>query len=197
MDFIDTYDEKLRALEERENNIRSVVQDELDELDRERSALLEERDKAIDDYILGSDPKDLLDPLKAGALYELGYDKGRGAPGFYLFYAALTEGTYVSDFAGWWTLRNEQAPVKMPTFVLEDSYEPELLKSSLELLERLYKAASAVNSSVPIDVYGLYTNYRIKLVNESWEISKADKTAVLNGIATLEEAIQLIQARTP
>lgn len=197
MDFIDAYDEKLKAFKAREDTIRSVIQDDLDELDRERSALLEERDKAIDDYILGSDPKDLLDPLKAGDLYELGYDKGRGAPGFYLFYTALVEGTYVSDFAGWWTLRNEQAPVKMPTFVLEDSYEPELLKSSLELLEGLYKAASAVNPSVPIDVYGLGINYRVKLVDDSWEISKADKTTVLSGIATLEEAIPLIQARTP
>lgn len=196
MDFVEAYDEKLKAFEAREDTLRSVIQDDLDDLDRERSALLKERDDAIDKYFLTREPRDLLDPLKAGALYELGYDKGRGAPGFYSFYSGLTEGTYVSDFAGWWTLRNEQAPVKMPTFVLEDSYEPELLKISLELLEGLYRAAMETNPSVPIDIYGLGANYRIKLVADAWEVSLSNKTPVLEGIATLSEAIQLIQART-
>jgi hypothetical protein len=192
MEFISVYDEKLEALELREQELRDVIQDELDELDHQRYVVLEEREQAINEYFAASDPEDLLDPLKAGALYELGFDKGRGSRGFGDFYQTLVSDTYVSNFSGWWALRQEKAPVKMPTFILETTYDPKLLERSLKLLEALYVAAKTTNHSVPIDIYGLGVNYKIKLVDGSWTIYKNDKP-IIEGIENLAKAIEKIQ----
>lgn len=195
MEFISAYDEQLKELELRERKIQATIQDELDELENKRHQLIEEREQAIDEYFSSRDPQDLLDPLKAGPLYELGYDNGRGAPGFYDFYSTLIEGTCLSGFSGWWSLSNETSQVKMPTFVLEYSYDPQRFNSSIELLEALYRAAIVTNPSVPVDVYGLGDNYRVKLVNHSWSVYQLNTDPLLEGISTLAEAIQLIQAR--
>lgn len=196
MKLIDSYDEQFRALDAREETLRSVIQDELSEIERERFDLLKERDEAIEDYLDSADSEALLDPTLAGELYEVGYDRGRGAPGFYRLYSSLVENTYVMSFSGWWTLRNEQSPVKMPTFALQDFYEPELFATSVALLEKLYVAASAVNPSVPIDVHGNGANYRIKFAKGHWNVHRVNMDIVIPGIATLAEALELIQVRT-
>lgn len=192
MSALEQFDKALEQLDVEETQVMATVQERLEDIDARRSRVREEREKALEERLLELGPLSFIDPEKAKEAYELAYDHGNGSAIFMDLYEELLEGTYLSCFSGWWTNRNGENPVRMPSYHLEGKSDAQMEERSIELFEELYSIGQQINPSLEGTILYFSTTYRVIKKDGVWQ-SPGHATLGQSSFKTLSELFSLIR----